>query len=333
MAKEKFDVDYLSHSSETGVKTCKNVHKVVSNTYPAIEKFLSGIPQDSILVAEHTGLYGDLLSFQCGVYGIKLALVNGNTIHSYRFRPDREKTDEQDCRLLRDYGERYEDKLRMYSFPEESVYELRQLSVQRERLVESRKKYQTVISGEGCRPYHSMAIRRSAQTTIDFMNEQIEQIEREMLELIQSDARMKRHYEIITSVKGIGLVTAIELIVKTQDFETITTARQYAAYAGVAPYRHESGKAKLPPHISRIGNRRSKTLLYTCAGCAAQYNKEIQLFYKRRHEVENKPHFWVLNAITNKLLRIVFTLIKKNELFVPNYICNDPRQKTANRIS
>ena len=66
-------------------------------------------------------------------------------------------------------------------------------------------------------------------------------------------------------------------------------------------------------HISKIGNRRSKTLLYICAESARLHNKEIKLYYERRTLIDKKPRHYVLNAIANKLQRIIFTLVEKGE--------------------
>ena len=78
-------------------------------------------------------------------------------------------------------------------------------------------------------------------------------------------------------------------------------------------------------HISKIGNRRSKTLLYICAESARLHNKEIKLYYERRTLIDKKPRHYVLNAIANKLLRIIFTLVEKGEYYDANFIRQDPR--------
>lgn len=63
-----------------------------------------------------------------------------------------------------------------------------------------------------------------------------------MLKVIDGHDSIHHNYEIVKSVKGVGLVTAVELLVKTDNFTKITTARQYAAYAGTAPYENHRGK-------------------------------------------------------------------------------------------
>ena len=98
----------------------------------------------------------------------------------------------------------------------------------------------------------------------EMLDTEIAETEKEMLKVINGHDSIHHNYEIVKSVNGVGLVTAVELLVKTDNFTKITTARQYAAYAGTAPYE-KSSKKWTREHISKIGNRRSKTLLYICA--------------------------------------------------------------------
>lgn len=328
LAKEKFDVSFLRPTSKKD--SAKPIHKVIRNTEKGISTFLKGVSSDSVLVAEHTGVYGERLLKMCTDMNIKIAYVGGHVIHTYKSGPDRGKTDELDCCLLREFGERFTDKLKYTTFPDDDIYELRQLSRQRTMLVEERKRIITANKTEDCRPYRSEAVKRSIMNVIDILNEEIESMEKAMLTIIKKTEKLSNSYDIITSVSGIGLVTAVELIVKTKNFTTIKTARQYAAYAGTAPYEKSSGKMNKGAHVSKWGNRRSKTLLYICAESARMHNKEIKLYYERRTTIDKKAHHYVLNAIANKLLKLVFSLISKNERYNPNYIQSDPRKINKN---
>ena len=256
---------------------------------------------------------------------VKIAFVGGYVIHRYRATPDRAKTDVLDCALLREFGERYPDKLKYRKFPEEALYELRQLARHREMLVEQRKQLMTADKSEDCRPIRSLAVKRSMDRIKEMLDTEIAETEKEMLKVINGHDSIHHNYEIVKSVNGVGLVTAVELLVKTDNFTKITTARQYSAYAGTAPYEKSSGKMDKGAHISKIGNRRSKTLLYICAESARLHNKEIKLYYERRTLIDKKPRHYVLNAIANKLLRIIFTLVEKGEYYDANFIRQDPR--------
>ena len=143
-----------------------------------------------------------------------------------------------------------------------------------------------------------------------------------MLKVINGHDSIHHNYELVKSVDGVGLVTA-ELLVKTENFTKITTARQYAAYAGTAPYEKSSGKMDKGAHISKIGNRRSKTLLYICAESADCTTRRLNCI-TRRTLIDKKPRHYK-NAIANKLLRIIFTLDGKGEIYDANFIRQDPR--------
>lgn len=134
LAKEKFDVSFFDLTSKK--VSNQPSHKVVKNNFKSIGRFLETLPSDAVLVAEHTGVYGDTLLKCCMDSNVKIAFVGGYVIHRYRATPDRAKTDVLDCALLREFGERYPDKLKFRKFPEEALYELRQLARHREMLVE-----------------------------------------------------------------------------------------------------------------------------------------------------------------------------------------------------
>ena len=149
-AKDKFDVSFLA-------PTLKNVsnkpaHKVVRNNESGITKFIKTLPADAVLVAEHTGVYGDRLLKHCTESHINIAYVGGYVIHTYKSAPDRAKTDMLDCAVLREFGERFTDKLIYKTFPKKELYELKQLARHRTMLVEDRKRYVTADKGEDCRP-------------------------------------------------------------------------------------------------------------------------------------------------------------------------------------
>jgi len=323
LSKEKFDVSFCKKTTNS---VGKPSHMVVRNTPKGIAKFLDSLPQDAVLVAEHTGVYGARLLKSCTDRHIRIAYVGGHVIHTYKSSPDRGKTDELDCAVLRDFGERFSDRLKFSTFPEKDLDDLRQLATHRSRLVDARKRLMTADRGEDCRPYRNECVKESLKSAVSFFDKQIADIEEQMLQVIDRQEKLLKNYKSITSVKGVGMVTAVEMIIKTNNFTTITTAAQYAAYAGTAPYEKSSGQMNHGAHISRIGNRRSKTLLYTCAECARLHNKEIMLYYERRTVIDKKPRYYVLNAIANKLLRIIFALIAKGETFDDKFIREDPRK-------
>ena len=114
LASEKFDVSFLNEKG----KPC---HRVVKNSRNQIESFLEGLPTGAWLVAEHTGVYGDLLLYLASVRGVRVSYVSGYEIkHSSGLVKG--KSDKSDAAMIREYGERYSDRLEPSEFPSESLY-------------------------------------------------------------------------------------------------------------------------------------------------------------------------------------------------------------------
>jgi hypothetical protein len=51
-----------------------------------------------------------------------------------------------------------------------------------------------------------------------------------MMSIISEDPAIKRNYDLISSVKGIGLINAINTVVYTNNFKAFETPRRYACY-------------------------------------------------------------------------------------------------------
>jgi len=61
-----------------------------------------------------------------------------------------------------------------------------------------------------------------------------------MEELIESDSALKKNYDLLLSIKGIGTVNSIAVIIHTNNFEVFENSRKYACYVGIAPFESSS---------------------------------------------------------------------------------------------
>lgn len=296
----------------------------VKNTISGISKFLLSLPSDAVLCAEHTGVYGDLLLRLCTQNQIRLCLVPGYQIkHSLGLR--RGKSDPIDACRIREYAERFYDLLKPCFYPGEEMAELKELHRTRSFLVESRKRLSTLDMGDNCQSSVSLAAVRARSFVLAELDAQISKLDQEIETLIQTSTEFSRNYQLLTSIVGVGPVTSCELIIKTENFKKLDTAKKCAAYAGIAPYPNESGTIKCPHQISHMGDKQLKTLLFMCARSAKDHNKEIRLYFLKKYEVEKKHFFVVMNNIANKLLRLIYSLIQKQQPYDRDYIQRDPR--------
>jgi predicted lactoylglutathione lyase len=69
----------------------------------------------------------------------------------------------------------------------------------------------------------------------------IKQIEAKIMALMRKDESLNHLFKLVTSVVGIGFVTATNLIIHTNQFTVMNDSRKLACFCGVAPFPHQSG--------------------------------------------------------------------------------------------
>ena len=123
---------------------------------------------------------------------------------------------------------------------------------------------------------------------------------------------MKDIYQNITSVPGIGKVTALLLICFTNEFNSFSTARELACYCGVVPFEYTSGKSvRSKPKVHYMANKKLKKQLHMCALSSVMHNPEMKAYFKRKVE-EGKNKMLILNNIRNKLIHRICACVKEN---------------------
>lgn len=316
LAKEKFDVNFLGLNGQE-----KSI--VVDNRFNAIVHFLESIPDNAILCCEYTGVYGELLCNLAIAMGIAVARATGYEIkHSLGLQKG--KTDKIDARRIREYAERFNDKLRFANALSPEIKELRKLYNLRAQLVKCRKMLITSESGNKCTDFQSLKAVQVTKGMIDNYNQAIDTLESEIVEIIKSQEDLLKNYKLVTSVIGIGQVTACELIVKTGNFTKLDSARKTASFAGICPFPNESGKMVKKSRVSSMSDKQLKTLLFMCSKAAVKSNPEYKLYFLRKKQ-EGKPYYLIMNNVANKLLRTVFHLVKTGQEYHLGHVTEDPR--------
>jgi len=321
LSMEKFDVNFLDAKG-------KEKNREVKNGLVSISRFLSSVPEEGILCAEHTGAYGDLLVSLCNQANIPIALVPGYTIkHSLGLVKG--KSDPLDSKRIREYGERFHDRLVFSEYDQESIVEIKQLYTLRSQLVKARKALLTSDKGRCHLPLQNVSVHYHLQSVLSGLDTEIAAIEEEIEALINANQELNENYELVKSIFGIGPVIATDLLIKTGNFKNIDTARKAASYAGVCPFPNTSGKMVGKSKTSPFADKKLKSLLYLGASSAVQYNKEYKLYYQKKR-LEGKPHYLIMNNISNKMLRTIYSVVKNKTLYSQDHICLDPRERNIN---
>lgn len=318
LSKEKFDVYYLNNQQQP-------VHKVYKNNFKGIVRFLDTLKTDVLLCAEHTGIYGDLLVFLANAKNIRISLIPGYNI-KYSLGLQKGKSDKIDSARIREYGLRFRDKLKLTYSPSECLHELREIFNLRSQLVQQRKMLSTHLKNKKQASYSSVYVNNVSTNMINGFDKNIDQLEQQILQIIHNNKELEDNFRLVTSVKSVGKITACELIIKTGNFNKINTAKKAASYAGVCPFPNESGKMVAKCRTNKMSDKSLKSLLFLCALNAIKFNKEYKLYYERK-KLEGKPTFLIMNNVANKLLRTIYSVLESKQMYDPNYVCLDPREK------
>ena len=140
-------------------------------------------------------------------------------------------------------------------------------------------------------------------------------------ELKQLVAAIRRHpdlaerLELIASVDGVGLRTAVAILVRMPEIGRVTR-EQAAALAGLAPYDDDSSDHVGVRHIEG-GRERLRKSLYTATLAAAfHWNSQLIATY-RRLIAAGKSHKLALVACARKLLIFVNTVVARGTPWTP----------------
>jgi transposase len=120
---------------------------------------------------------------------------------------------------------------------------------------------------------------------------------------------LAKRLDLINSVEGIGLPTAVAILVRMPEIGQITR-EQAAALAGLAPYDDDSGEQVGVRHIEG-GRERLRRALYSAALPASfRWNRQIIGLYQRLIK-KGKEHKRALIACARKLLVFANTVVAR----------------------
>ena len=104
---------------------------------------------------------------------------------------------------------------------------------------------------------------RALLDLFDSLSQQKKQLTREVEQLAQSQTYANR-VRLLTSIPGVGPLSAMEILVELQDVDRFVRADQLAAYLGLTPSQYSSGERIRMGHITHTGNSRVRTTLIEC---------------------------------------------------------------------
>ena len=316
MAKEEFVLFvYDSTSTLEFSNTPKSIRKMLKD----VSKMLKVNLVDCLCCFEHTGLYSLNMMLELDQQNLNYAVVPGLAIKK-SMGITRGKSDHIDARKIAEYAYMRQEKLPLFQIPSKGLQHLKALVSLRSMHVKSRASYLARKNEQFkvMKKTHYPLLFSSQERTINHYNKEIKKVEAQIAQVIEENEPIKKCYDLLISITGIGPVVATQTIVKTQCFTVYQEWRKFACYCGTAPFPNESGNLKNAWRISKIGDRDMKKLLTLAARSAVQYDVELKMFYQRKLK-EGKTKKNVTNAVRNKLLARMFSVVKRGSPYVNMY--------------
>jgi len=319
ISKEWFDAAIIATTNPRVSK-----HHQFANTlkgFKAYKKWLkkNGVTDYSKLFVcmEHTGVYTIPLCEFLAHQKVTYTLVPGAEITN-SIGITRGKNDKLDAKRIAKYAFKNRDEIIIHTLPKEELRELKALLSYRERVVKSRHGFK--VSSKELKAFDKSSVSQSicprSEKLIKIFTKEINQIEKDIDQFLEKHPEIKRNYELLLSVPGIGRQNALYMIYFTKNFVSFNCPKKFSSYSGIAPFRNESGKSrKSKSKVSHKANKKMKTLLTSAVVCSHPTCVEYRIYYKKQIE-KGKDENSIKNVLRNKIVSRAFAVIKRNSPYV-----------------
>lgn len=148
---------------------------------------------------------------------------------------------------------------------------------------------------------------------IEALTERVDTLERKIVAEVRRDDTMRR----LTTIPGIGPITAATIQALVPDPGAFTSGRHFAAWIGLTPKMHSSGGKERLGNISKMGNPALRSLLVVGATAVSrQVRRGATISPWLTALLARRPAKVAAIALANKMARIAWALLTKGGEFI-----------------
>jgi transposase len=264
-------------------------------------------------------MYHRLLWKYCSDHGLPIHIGNAAQI-KWSFGIARGKNDKVDSQRLCSYALKHADELKATPPLNPVFLKLKDLLASRSKLLTQLNGILTYLKELKLSnpPAAQKLMEKAHKAAIEGLKKSITQIESQLKQIIKEDERIRKNYQLLLSVPGVGHLTALHIIRCTNNFAVKISGKQLGSYAGVVPFEHKSGiSIKGRNRVHSMANKELKCMLHLCALIAIRYYPELKHYYEQKR-AEGKHTMSVLNAVRNKIVLRVVAVVNKQQPYVEN---------------
>lgn len=260
---------------------------------------------------EATNIYWEALASWLHAHGYTVSVVNPARIKGFaQATMQRNKTDKLDSAIIAAFCLKHQPSA--WEPQSEEQRRLRALVRHRDDLLHTQLQQQNRL-----RDATDALVKRSLETVLKTLASEVAAVERQIKEQVAAQATMKTNLSLLTSIVGIGVVTATKLLAEFAELEQYTSAKAAAADAGLTPSHYESGTSvRRRPKLSKMGKAPIRAALYWPAITAMTRCPSIKAFAERL-AARGKPKKVIIGAVMRKLVHICYGVLKHQTPYDP----------------
>lgn len=269
-------------------------------------------------VMEATGVYHEKLAYYLSDQEQEVSIVLPNKISNYfRTLDVKSITDKTASQAICRFG--LERKLEMWQKPKKIFKDLKQLTRERDQLITDRTVLKNQLHAEQAEAFPNKSSINRVTKRIELINKQELEIKAEIAAIVKQDSELVEKIKNVTTIPGVGKLTAVIVLAETNGFELIKNKKQLVSYSGLDVKLKDSGTSvKSKPRISKKGNRHLRKAMYMPALAAMRFNDQHKALFGRlvsKHGIKMKAAV----AVQRKILELIYTIYKTDKDFDKNY--------------
>jgi transposase len=292
-------------------------HAKLPNTVAGFRQLVKQCGADTHYVMESTGPYYVALALHLHHQGIKVSVMNALVIKRFiQMQLEKNKSDKKDAAWICRYGMSQEPEL--WQAPQEHIIRAKQMQTAIMQLTKQRTAIINASKSLAQMPIVSKESKRTYQRMLEKLNKEIGSLE-EALEALLKEHEGKK-MKALQSIPSIGKRTAAMMVIVTDGFRKVDNYRQLASWTGLSPKEYSSGKSiRGKVHISKMGGKELRNMLYMCSLTAIRRNKACKELYDRL-KGKGKNGKVALAAVSNKLIKQCVAIAKSELPYDEKYL-------------
>lgn len=258
--------------------------------------------QPKLIVLEATGGLESPVASELAMVGLAVAVINPRQARDFaKALGVLAKTDQVDALVLARFAEAIKPEVR--ALKECEVMALDSVLTRRRQRVD-------MITAESNRQAQAPSkIAKQIAKHLSWLNKRLDEADDDLDDAIRQSPRWQAKANLMTSIPGVGRVTATTLLAALPELGALSR-REMSALVGVCPFNRDSGGHR-GRRVIWGGRASVRAVLYMAALAASRHNPTIKAFYQKLLAA-GKMKKVALVACMRKLLVILNAMMKSN---------------------